>query len=139
MAPPDAGGPGVIFSKQYVSLCVSWCLPVLCQYLPVTVVNTTEKLTALRQQMHTNNLSAYIIPNTDAHMVRNGSTPTLALSATLERPMRTGRKQIVKTQEMKAQEVFDRQREGNGELGHGSLGQLKECTPLHRREDIAKS
>ncbi|XP_024422913.2 xaa-Pro aminopeptidase 2 [Desmodus rotundus] len=37
-------------------------------YLPVTVVNTTEKLTALRQQMHTNNLSAYIIPNTDAHM-----------------------------------------------------------------------
>ncbi|KAM5290208.1 xaa-Pro aminopeptidase 2 isoform 2-T3 [Glossophaga mutica] len=37
-------------------------------YLPVTVVNTTEQLTALRQQMHTNNLSAYIIPNTDAHM-----------------------------------------------------------------------
>nr|KAF6436686.1 X-prolyl aminopeptidase 2 [Rousettus aegyptiacus] len=38
------------------------------QYLPVTVVNTTEKLTALRQQMHTHNLSAYIIPDTDAHM-----------------------------------------------------------------------
>ncbi|XP_011382502.1 xaa-Pro aminopeptidase 2 [Pteropus vampyrus] len=38
------------------------------QYLPVTAVNTTEKLTALRQQMHTHNLSAYIIPDTDAHM-----------------------------------------------------------------------
>ncbi|ELK06692.1 Xaa-Pro aminopeptidase 2 [Pteropus alecto] len=38
------------------------------QYLPVTAVNTTEKLIALRQQMHTHNLSAYIIPDTDAHM-----------------------------------------------------------------------
>ncbi|XP_066105421.1 xaa-Pro aminopeptidase 2 isoform X1 [Saccopteryx bilineata] len=37
-------------------------------YLPVTVVNSTEKLTALRQQMQTHNVSAYIIPNTDAHM-----------------------------------------------------------------------
>ncbi|XP_059536078.1 xaa-Pro aminopeptidase 2 [Myotis daubentonii] len=37
-------------------------------YLPVTVVNTTVQLTALRQQMQTQNLSAYIIPNTDAHM-----------------------------------------------------------------------
>ncbi|KAF6091819.1 X-prolyl aminopeptidase 2 [Phyllostomus discolor] len=37
-------------------------------FLPVTVVNTTEQLIALRQQMRTNNLSAYIIPNTDAHM-----------------------------------------------------------------------
>lgn len=37
-------------------------------YLPVTVVNTTVQLTALRQQMQTQNISAYIIPNTDAHM-----------------------------------------------------------------------
>ncbi|XP_035144585.1 xaa-Pro aminopeptidase 2 isoform X2 [Callithrix jacchus] len=37
-------------------------------YLPVTVVNTTVSLTALRQQMETQNLSAYIIPDTDAHM-----------------------------------------------------------------------
>uniref|UniRef100_G1RZ05 X-prolyl aminopeptidase 2 n=1 Tax=Nomascus leucogenys TaxID=61853 RepID=G1RZ05_NOMLE len=37
-------------------------------YLPVTVVNTTMSLTALRQQMQTQNLSAYIIPDTDAHM-----------------------------------------------------------------------
>ncbi|XP_008152124.2 xaa-Pro aminopeptidase 2 [Eptesicus fuscus] len=37
-------------------------------YLPVTVVNTTVQLTALRQQMQNQNLSAYIIPNTDAHM-----------------------------------------------------------------------
>ncbi|XP_016071428.1 PREDICTED: xaa-Pro aminopeptidase 2 [Miniopterus natalensis] len=38
------------------------------QYLPVTVVNTTVQLKALRQQMQNQNLSAYIIPNTDAHM-----------------------------------------------------------------------
>lgn len=120
-------------------MCVSWCLPVLCQYLPVTVVNTTDQLIALRQQMRTHNLSAYIIPNTDAHMVRNGSTPTLALSTTLGVAMRTGQKQNVKTQETKAEEVFGRQREGSGKLGHGSLGQLKECNPLHKREDIAKS
>uniref|UniRef100_A0A667HI68 X-prolyl aminopeptidase 2 n=1 Tax=Lynx canadensis TaxID=61383 RepID=A0A667HI68_LYNCA len=37
-------------------------------YLPVTVVNTTAQLTALRQQMHIQNLFAYIIPETDAHM-----------------------------------------------------------------------
>nr|XP_037864820.1 xaa-Pro aminopeptidase 2-like isoform X2 [Chlorocebus sabaeus] len=37
-------------------------------YLPVTVVNTTVSLTAIRQQMQTQNLSAYIIPDTDAHM-----------------------------------------------------------------------
>ncbi|XP_008053545.1 xaa-Pro aminopeptidase 2 [Carlito syrichta] len=37
-------------------------------YLPVTVVNTTARLKALRQQMQTQNLSAYIIPDTDAHM-----------------------------------------------------------------------
>ncbi|XP_032284260.1 xaa-Pro aminopeptidase 2 [Phoca vitulina] len=37
-------------------------------YLPVTAVNTTAQLTALRQQMHVHNLSAYIIPETDAHM-----------------------------------------------------------------------
>ncbi|XP_014648289.1 PREDICTED: xaa-Pro aminopeptidase 2 [Ceratotherium simum simum] len=37
-------------------------------YLPVTAVNTTAQLVALRQQMHTLNLSAYIVPDTDAHM-----------------------------------------------------------------------
>uniref|UniRef100_A0A8C3VTN3 Xaa-Pro aminopeptidase 2 n=1 Tax=Catagonus wagneri TaxID=51154 RepID=A0A8C3VTN3_9CETA len=37
-------------------------------YLPVTAVNTTAQLTALREQMHTQNLSAYIVPDTDAHM-----------------------------------------------------------------------
>uniref|UniRef100_A0A8C4LHU0 Xaa-Pro aminopeptidase 2 n=1 Tax=Equus asinus TaxID=9793 RepID=A0A8C4LHU0_EQUAS len=37
-------------------------------YIPVTAVNTTERLTALRQQIQMLNLSAYIIPDTDAHM-----------------------------------------------------------------------
>ncbi|XP_047391877.1 xaa-Pro aminopeptidase 2 isoform X2 [Sciurus carolinensis] len=37
-------------------------------YLPVTAVNTTVRLTALRQQIQAWNLSAYIIPDTDAHM-----------------------------------------------------------------------
>ncbi|XP_004713130.1 xaa-Pro aminopeptidase 2 [Echinops telfairi] len=37
-------------------------------YLPVTAVNTTARLTALRQQMQAQNLSAYIVPDTDAHM-----------------------------------------------------------------------
>ncbi|XP_039106721.1 xaa-Pro aminopeptidase 2 [Hyaena hyaena] len=37
-------------------------------YLPVTVVNTTARLADLRHQMHIKNLSAYIIPETDAHM-----------------------------------------------------------------------
>ncbi|KAM5221506.1 xaa-Pro aminopeptidase 2 [Ctenodactylus gundi] len=36
-------------------------------YLPVTAVNTTAQLTALRQQIEAWNLSAYIIPDTDAH------------------------------------------------------------------------
>ncbi|KAG8523419.1 Xaa-Pro aminopeptidase 2 [Galemys pyrenaicus] len=51
-----------------VCVCVSWRLPVSCQYLPVTAVNTTVRLIALRQQMQTHNLSAYLIPETDAHM-----------------------------------------------------------------------
>ncbi|XP_077002822.1 xaa-Pro aminopeptidase 2 isoform X2 [Tamandua tetradactyla] len=37
-------------------------------YLPVTAVNTTARLAALRQQLRAQNLSAYIIPDTDAHM-----------------------------------------------------------------------
>ncbi|XP_003796978.1 xaa-Pro aminopeptidase 2 [Otolemur garnettii] len=44
-------------------------------YLPVTVVNTTVRLTALRQQLQTQNLSAYIIPDTDAHMNEYLGTP----------------------------------------------------------------
>uniref|UniRef100_A0A452TCY9 Xaa-Pro aminopeptidase n=1 Tax=Ursus maritimus TaxID=29073 RepID=A0A452TCY9_URSMA len=70
-------GPGVILSKQCVSLCASWCLPVTCQYLPVTAVNTTAQLIALRQQMHTQNLYAYIIPETDAHMSQHHSAHAL--------------------------------------------------------------
>lgn len=62
------GAPGTIFSKHCVCVCVSWYLPVSCQYLPVTAVNTTVQLIALRQQMLTWNLSAYIVPDTDAHM-----------------------------------------------------------------------
>ncbi|XP_008570614.1 PREDICTED: xaa-Pro aminopeptidase 2 [Galeopterus variegatus] len=37
-------------------------------YLPVTAVDTTERLAALRQQLQNQNLSAYIIPDTDTHM-----------------------------------------------------------------------
>lgn len=37
-------------------------------YLPVTAVNTTQRLGALRQHIRNWNLSAYIIPDTDAHM-----------------------------------------------------------------------
>lgn len=37
-------------------------------FLPVSAVNTTMRLAALRQQIQAWNLSAYIIPDTDAHM-----------------------------------------------------------------------
>ncbi|XP_041502765.1 xaa-Pro aminopeptidase 2 [Microtus oregoni] len=37
-------------------------------FLPVSAVNTTMRLVALRQQIQAWNLSAYIIPDTDAHM-----------------------------------------------------------------------
>ncbi|XP_006881847.1 PREDICTED: xaa-Pro aminopeptidase 2 [Elephantulus edwardii] len=37
-------------------------------YLPATAVNTTVQLAALRQQLQVWNLSAYIIPEADAHM-----------------------------------------------------------------------
>ncbi|KAM9180143.1 xaa-Pro aminopeptidase 2 [Dugong dugon] len=37
-------------------------------YLPVTAVNTTAQLAALRQQIQAQNLTAYIVPDTDAHM-----------------------------------------------------------------------
>ncbi|XP_007947956.1 xaa-Pro aminopeptidase 2 [Orycteropus afer afer] len=37
-------------------------------YLPVTAVNTTARLAALRQQMQAKNLAAYIVPDTDAHL-----------------------------------------------------------------------
>ncbi|XP_036595817.1 xaa-Pro aminopeptidase 2 [Trichosurus vulpecula] len=37
-------------------------------YLPVTAVNTTARLKDLRQQLETNGLDAYIIPDTDAHL-----------------------------------------------------------------------
>ncbi|EHB00579.1 Xaa-Pro aminopeptidase 2 [Heterocephalus glaber] len=41
--------------------------PQLLPHLPVTAVNTTARLSALRQQIEAWNLSAYIIPDTDAH------------------------------------------------------------------------
>ncbi|XP_039621994.1 xaa-Pro aminopeptidase 2 [Polypterus senegalus] len=37
-------------------------------YLPPTVVHTTQRLMALRQQMTIYNISAYIIPSNDAHL-----------------------------------------------------------------------
>ncbi|XP_061454319.1 xaa-Pro aminopeptidase 2 [Rhineura floridana] len=37
-------------------------------YLPPTATNTSERLSALRLHMQSHNLSAYIIPTTDAHM-----------------------------------------------------------------------
>lgn len=39
------------------------------QYLPSTAVNTTGQLKELREQMLPLNISAYIIPGTDAHLV----------------------------------------------------------------------
>lgn len=45
-------------------------LPVcLLQYLPSTAVNTSIQLQELRAQMLPLNVSAYIIPGTDAHLV----------------------------------------------------------------------
>ncbi|XP_042335028.1 xaa-Pro aminopeptidase 2 isoform X2 [Sceloporus undulatus] len=37
-------------------------------YLPPTVINTSERLSILRHHMQSYNLSAYIVPATDAHM-----------------------------------------------------------------------
>ncbi|XP_077163793.1 xaa-Pro aminopeptidase 2 [Paroedura picta] len=37
-------------------------------HLPPTVTNTSERLSALRQLMHTHNITVYIIPSTDAHL-----------------------------------------------------------------------
>ncbi|XP_061832757.1 xaa-Pro aminopeptidase 2 [Nerophis lumbriciformis] len=37
-------------------------------HLPSTAVNTSVRLQDLRQQMHSSNISAYIIPGTDAHL-----------------------------------------------------------------------
>ena len=120
----------IIFSKQCVCVCVcacvcvcvcvcacvcmSWCLPVTCQYLPVTAVNTTARLTALRQQMYTQNLSAYIVPDTDAHMVRDDSSPQPP-PFLLPRPQ-TG---LLRLRRWKTEKGFDRQRKGSGEPGHG--------------------
>ncbi|XP_062997951.1 xaa-Pro aminopeptidase 2 [Elgaria multicarinata webbii] len=41
---------------------------VIPPHLPPTVTNTSERLRALRLHMQAHNLSAYIVPNTDAHM-----------------------------------------------------------------------
>uniref|UniRef100_A0AAY4BZC4 Xaa-Pro aminopeptidase 2 n=1 Tax=Denticeps clupeoides TaxID=299321 RepID=A0AAY4BZC4_9TELE len=45
-----------------------WILIVCLGYLPPTVVNTTLRLRDLRETMKKLNISAYIIPNTDAHL-----------------------------------------------------------------------
>ncbi|XP_053548036.1 xaa-Pro aminopeptidase 2 [Bombina bombina] len=37
-------------------------------YIPPNIKNTTQQLNSLRQQMRTNNISAYIIPANDAHL-----------------------------------------------------------------------
>ncbi|XP_026558762.1 xaa-Pro aminopeptidase 2 [Pseudonaja textilis] len=37
-------------------------------YLPPTAIVTSERLKALRERMRTHNLTAYIVPNTDAHL-----------------------------------------------------------------------
>uniref|UniRef100_A0A8C8E9D7 Xaa-Pro aminopeptidase n=1 Tax=Otus sunia TaxID=257818 RepID=A0A8C8E9D7_9STRI len=39
-------------------------------YLPPTAINTTAQLTALRDIMRAHSVDAYIVPSTDAHMVR---------------------------------------------------------------------
>jgi len=51
------------------SVCVCVCVCVL-QYLPSTAVNTTLQLQKLRERMLSLNIYAYIIPGTDAHLVR---------------------------------------------------------------------
>lgn len=53
--------------KTFHTVCFSLC-PL--QYLPSTAVNTTLRLQELRAQMSPLNISAYIIPATDAHLVR---------------------------------------------------------------------
>ena len=53
-----------------ISLCVCVCVCVcVLQYLPSTAVNTTLRLQELRERMRPLNISAYIIPGTDAHLV----------------------------------------------------------------------
>lgn len=46
-------------------------IPLSCavQYLPPTAVITSQRLQALRATMRPLNISAYIIPGTDAHLV----------------------------------------------------------------------
>lgn len=55
----------------------SWCppsppalVPLCHQYLPPTATNTTLRLAALRDVMRAHGVQAYIVPSTDAHMVR---------------------------------------------------------------------
>ena len=138
-------GAPATFSLSNVCLCVcvSWCLPVTCQYLPVTVVNTTAQLTALRQQMHTQNLSAYIVPDTDAHMVRDGSshqppTPSPPRAGSGLREQATNRT-LLRMEDGRQKKDLTVKGKEVGSLDTGVLGPLKECIPLHRREDIAKS
>lgn len=45
-------------------------VPLCHQYLPPTAINTTARLAALRGTMRAHSVHAYIVPSTDAHMVR---------------------------------------------------------------------
>lgn len=50
-------------------ICESIWFLFFLQYLPPTATNTTRRLHELRAVMKTYNISAYIIPGTDAHLV----------------------------------------------------------------------
>ena len=56
----------VLFQTSYAAPDVRNCISPK-PYYPVTVVNTTERLQKLREQMQSSNLDAYIIPSADAH------------------------------------------------------------------------
>uniref|UniRef100_A0AAZ3QNK8 X-prolyl aminopeptidase (aminopeptidase P) 2, membrane-bound n=1 Tax=Oncorhynchus tshawytscha TaxID=74940 RepID=A0AAZ3QNK8_ONCTS len=54
-----------LFLISFFPISGSWNV---IRYLPSTVVNTTLRLQALREAMSSVNVSAYIIPGTDAHL-----------------------------------------------------------------------
>uniref|UniRef100_A0A665UGW3 X-prolyl aminopeptidase (aminopeptidase P) 2, membrane-bound n=1 Tax=Echeneis naucrates TaxID=173247 RepID=A0A665UGW3_ECHNA len=54
--------------KKFIFILTDQCEEVNLIYLPSTAVNTTLQLQELREQMLELNISAYIIPGTDAHL-----------------------------------------------------------------------
>uniref|UniRef100_A0A8C5HC26 X-prolyl aminopeptidase (aminopeptidase P) 2, membrane-bound n=1 Tax=Gouania willdenowi TaxID=441366 RepID=A0A8C5HC26_GOUWI len=61
----------VFLYLSVVFLCIflyKYCFCWHCSYLPSTAVNTTIRLQELREHMLPMNISAYIIPGTDAHL-----------------------------------------------------------------------